>query len=158
MPRIRNIKPQFWLDEDLGEVSRDVRLLYIGLWNLCDDYGVFQWRPARIKVQLFPYDVDISSNEIATWLNELEGLKKINKFQNDHKNYGYIPGFPKHQDIKNPSKWRFAIPPESIITLVLPQPYPSSTPALPVGDRGVGNRFKVIGKKNTIKGVKIESD
>jgi len=154
MPRIRNIKPQFWLDEDLGQVPRDIRLLYIGLWNLCDDYGVFEWRPSRIKVQLFPYDVDISGKEIASWLDKLEEIKKISQFKNNDKNYGYIPGFPRHQDIKNPSKWRFAIPPETGNTPALLQPYPSSTPALPVGNRLKVIGYRSIGKKKREKPLK----
>ena len=34
MARIRTIKPQFWINEELGTIPRDARLLYIGLWNM----------------------------------------------------------------------------------------------------------------------------
>ena len=40
MARIRTIKPQFWDDLKIGRLSRDARLLYIGLWNFADDLGV----------------------------------------------------------------------------------------------------------------------
>lgn len=150
MPRIRNIKPQFWLDEDLGEVSRDVRLLYIGLWNLCDDFGVFEWRPGKIKAQLFPYDNDISGKEITVWLSDLALKGNAIRFEAKGKSYGFIPGFPCHQDIKNPSKWRFATPPEAISTPALPHDSPSPTPALPVGKeyRVIGKELEVVGKEN----------
>jgi len=61
MPRIRSIKPQFWLDEDLATICRDARFMFVGLWNIADDGGVFEWRPQKIKAQLFPYDDDITT-------------------------------------------------------------------------------------------------
>jgi len=139
MPRIRTIKPQFWIDEKLGELPRDARLLYIGLWNLSDDQGVFEWRPARIKAQLFPYDQDISGKDIGEWLDKLETAGKIKKFQFENKPFGCVIRFLVHQDIKNPSKWTFA-PIPSDCTPALPKPYPSKGVALPVGNRGVGGR------------------
>ena len=139
MPRIRTIKPQFWLDEALGKLPRDARLLYIGLWNLCDDYGVFEYRPPRIKVQLFPYDADISGNDIKKWLDLLTAAGNIIPFTSEGDDYGYIPSFLKHQLINNPSKWRFAEPPDDILrkitTPALPQSYRSPTPALPLRKR-----------------------
>jgi len=101
------IKPTFFLDEKLGMIARDARLLYIGLWNLSDDRGVFEWRPARIKIQLFPYDVDIGHREIENWLKMLESTGDVIYFQEEGIDFGYIPTFLKHQDIKNPSKWTF---------------------------------------------------
>jgi hypothetical protein len=122
MPRIRTIKPQFWLDENLGTIQREARLLYIGLWNLSDDQGVFEWRPARIKIQLFPYDIDISADNIESWLQMLVTSGDVIKFNTNGDIFGYIPTFLKHQDIVNPSKWKFA---EIPIELSKPLPIPS---------------------------------
>ena len=125
MPRIRTIKPQFWLDENLGDIPRDARLLYIGLWNLSDDTGVFKWRPLQIKAQIFPYDADIDSNDIENWLNFLVGTKDIKIIESNSKKYGRIKSFLEHQDIKNPSKWTYLE--GKCPTPVLPQSYRSST-------------------------------
>lgn len=116
MPRIRTIKPQFWLDEDLGSICRDARLLYIGLWNLADDTGVFEYRPARIKVQLFPYDNDVDVAKIKEWLQVLESVGNIGTFNINGKVFGYIYKFSKHQDIKNPSNWIYASPPPEMVS------------------------------------------
>ncbi len=135
MPRIRSIKPQFWLDEKLGKIPRDARLLYIGLWNLSDDQGVFEWRPERIKIQLFPYDTDVTNANLETWLTLLVDIGDVVKFQNGSDNFGYIPTFLKHQEIKNPSKWKFAEIPTGLInsTPALTQGGVSATPALTQG-------------------------
>jgi predicted nucleic acid-binding protein len=43
------IKPEFWDDEKLATVSRDARLLFVGLWSNSDDYGVVKGHPAWLK-------------------------------------------------------------------------------------------------------------
>jgi DnaD/phage-associated family protein len=119
MPRIRSIKPQFWLDEKLGNLPRDARLTYIGLWNLADDGGVFEWRPQKIRAQLFPYDLELKDKHIEEWLKLLEGTEDIIQFFNEEgKPFGYIASFLEHQDIKKPSGWRFAKPPKDILNHV----------------------------------------
>ena len=107
MPRIRAIKPQFWLDEELATVPIEARLLYIGLWNLADDSGVFEYRPGRIRVQLFPYDLNITNEMISNWLISLEKIGNIERFEDSHKDYALIKAFLKHQQIQHPSKFRF---------------------------------------------------
>ncbi len=125
MARIRTIKPQFWLNEELATVPRDTRLLFIGLWNLSDDRGVFEWKPGQIKVQLFPYDADLTKSDIEKHLEALVTIGDIVKFDEDNKSYGFVINFSKHQEIKNPSKWAFT---ETIPTL--PNDHPSPTPVL----------------------------
>src|SRR5690349_8386566 len=39
MPKIRAVKPEFWTDDEIVELSAFARLLYIGLWNLACDNG-----------------------------------------------------------------------------------------------------------------------
>ncbi len=57
MARIRSVKPEFWLDRRLARgVSRDARLLYIGLWNLSDEHGRVRGDARYLKGQLFAYD------------------------------------------------------------------------------------------------------
>jgi hypothetical protein len=134
MARIRTIKPQFWLDENLGSIKRDARLLYIGLWNLCDDRGVFEWRPAKIRVQIFPYDSDITNKTIEGLLDLLQQTKDVIKFAEKGHSFGYVPSFSEHQDIKNPSKWAYTETlPDTNTTPALPQPYPTNGEALPLG-------------------------
>ncbi len=152
MPRIRNIKPQFWIDENLGKISREARLLYIGLWNLSDDTGVFEWRPDRIRVQLFPYDTDINSSTIEQWLNSLQDTGDIIAFTYNNNQYGYIKSFKEHQVINKPSKYTFAPIPEHIIqedysssVVVVDEDYSSTTTPVTVGNRGEGNRLKGLG-------------
>jgi hypothetical protein len=68
MPKIRGIKPEFWTDEDVVELSIAARLLFIGLWNLACDNGHVPDKPKQIKMRILPADdvnVDKLLNELA---------------------------------------------------------------------------------------------
>ena len=56
MARIRSIKPEFWIDEKVVDLSLGARLLFVGLWNFADDQGYIDDKPRRIKMQVFPGD------------------------------------------------------------------------------------------------------
>lgn len=56
MSRIRAIKPEFFLDDELAELSPLTRLLFIGLWTLADCKGRLEDRPKRIRAQILPFD------------------------------------------------------------------------------------------------------
>ncbi len=100
MARKRVIDPEFWLDEDLAKLTPHARLLYIGLWNICDDnYATFPNRPEWIKIQIFPYE----SANILGLLAELSESGKIKPFTHDEKPYYFIKNFFKWQRIDKPS-------------------------------------------------------
>lgn len=56
MARARNIKPGFFANEVLAELPPLARLLFAGLWTVCDRAGRAEDRPKRIKVDVLPYD------------------------------------------------------------------------------------------------------
>src|SRR5690606_22686976 len=69
MARARNIKPAFFMNEDLVELPFQDRLLFIGLWTLADREGRLEDRPKRIKMEIFPADevnVDESLTRLAS--------------------------------------------------------------------------------------------
>ena len=112
MPRIRSVKPDFWSDEKLAKVSRESRLIFIALWNFCDDYGVTQGDPSYLRSQVFPYDHDVSVETFASWLLELEKYEFIVRMLHHGNQYYFLPNFLKHQKIDHPSNKRFPDPSE----------------------------------------------
>lgn len=92
--RARNIKPGFFENEELAQLPCEARLLYIGLWCIADRKGRFEWRPARIKVQIFPYD----NIEVECHLMSLHDMSLILQYKHNGRLYGYIPNFEKHQN------------------------------------------------------------
>jgi hypothetical protein len=100
MARIRTIKPEFWTDEQITSLPFEARLLYIGLWNLSDDYGKLEYRPQTIKFQIFPAD----NIDVRALLSALEKTKLIIIYDVDGDRYIKIPKFTKHQVISHPGK------------------------------------------------------
>lgn len=68
MARIRYIKPGFFQDEELCELSPWHRLCYAGLWGQADKAGRMAYRPRYLQVQIFPYDRDV---EIVPLIDDL---------------------------------------------------------------------------------------
>ncbi len=102
--RNRMLNPDFWIDEEVAKVSPHARLLYMGLWGICDDnYATLPDRPDWIKIQVFPYE-SVNTREL---LNELSGIGKIVKFSYDGKDYWWLKNFLKHQTINRPSKPKY---------------------------------------------------
>jgi len=92
--RARNIKPGFFKNEELSEMSTDVRLLFIGLWCLADREGRIEDRPKRIKAELFPFD----SFDVDPMLNQLQSKGLIIRYEIENKKYLSVVNFVKHQD------------------------------------------------------------
>jgi hypothetical protein len=97
MARIRQIKPEFYLDDELAQCSRDARLLFPGLWMLADRAGRLENRPAKIKAQVFPYENDLDASKIAQLLGELEQHRFIFIYEVEDRSYIQIRTFEKHQ-------------------------------------------------------------
>lgn len=91
--RARNIKPAFFKNEDLAGCSMAARLLAIGLWTLADREGKMEYRPLRIKAEIFPYD----NVEIVALLDELARSKHIIVYSLGTSKYIQVPNFLKHQ-------------------------------------------------------------
>lgn len=90
--RSRNIKPGFFQNEVLPELSAHTRLLFIGLWCLCDWEGRMELRPKRILMSIFPYEQHLDINQM---LLELHNTGFITIY-GDGK-YLQVNNFSKHQ-------------------------------------------------------------
>lgn len=93
MARARNIKPGFFTNDSLGELDPLVRLLFIGLWTICDREGRVEDRPKKIKAELFPYD-DCSIDKM---LDELTAEGFISRYEAQGKRCIEVVNWHKHQ-------------------------------------------------------------
>lgn len=112
--RIRQIKPEFWKDEDLAELPRELRLFYVGLWSLADRAGILEDRPRWIKAELFPYDFDLSPEDLDSYLDTLAQHPKafIIRYEVGGKGYIAIPKMPGHQHFHKDERPRnYPLPP-----------------------------------------------
>lgn len=111
MARIRTIKPSFWSDEAVSDLSRDARLVLIGLISSADDEGRFLASLSAISGYLFPHD-DISPTKLRRWLDEIEGTGIVRFYSVNRREYGCFPNWKKHQRISKPQKSALPDPPQ----------------------------------------------
>lgn len=102
MARIRSIKPEFWSSEQVMECSPIARLLFVGLWNFCDDAGNHVNSERTIKAQVFPGD-DITSSDVRRMLDELSSNGLIAIYMHEGKEFLHVTGWTKHQRIDRPT-------------------------------------------------------
>lgn len=104
MSRIRSIKPEFWDDADLAEdLTREQRLLYIGLWNLCFDNWTMEYDARQVKKALFGYDADVTPEIVDAWVCHIAETGRIQFFTFEGKTCLYLPKCHEHQRINRPS-------------------------------------------------------
>lgn len=113
MARTRNLKPAFFKNEDLAECDPVVRLLFAGLWTLADREGRLEYRPKRIRAELFPYD----AFDVAGMLDQLAARGFIRPYEVDGQKYLEIPTFLTHQH-PHPSEKTSCPPPSEVATAV----------------------------------------
>jgi hypothetical protein len=140
MPRARNVKPGFFANEKLAELDAWGRLLFIGLWTLADRAGRIEYRPARIKAQLFPFDaVDVAAHVDAlamrgfVTLYDVQGVALLQvdafeKHQNPHHRepQSTLPAPPKAKGNRPRARPRLALV------------HPGAGPGLDLGQPGAG--------------------
>ena len=93
MPRIRTIKPDLFLHEELAELNPIARLAFIGLFCCVDREGRAADRPKRLKAQILPYD-DLDFSQV---LDELAAAGFIDRYEVDGVKLIAIPRFLVHQ-------------------------------------------------------------
>ena len=127
MPRIRTIKPEFWTDGDIVDMSFAARLLFIGSWNfaICDRGHVAD-DPKRLKMQVLPGDA-VDASEL---LDEILAHGRMERLTApDGRTYLLIKRFTDHQKIEK--RWNPRCPACDAFGLNgtsenLPQPLPTS--------------------------------
>lgn len=94
MSRSRNIKPGFFKNEVLAELTPWARLTFIGLWTLADREGRLEDRPKRIKAELFPFD-DVDVDQV---LGDLATHGFIERYDSHGASTIQVINFGRHQN------------------------------------------------------------
>ena len=108
MARIRTIKPEFFLDDELAELPMVARMLFVGLWTIADCEGRMEDRPKRIKAQILPFD----DCDVDGALQSLNDAGFIQRYEADGGKYIVVTNFRKHQRLSGiEAQSRSVIPP-----------------------------------------------
>ena len=101
MARIRSLKPSIWTDERFIGLSRDARLLCIGMISHADDQGRLLATAVKLAGDIFPAD-DLRPGVVRDWRREIEGVGLIEVYAVNGIEYAQFPRWGRHQRISRP--------------------------------------------------------
>jgi len=95
--RIRQVKPEFWKDARVAELSEGARLFYIGTWQLCDDAGWMRWDVPNIAAELYPFEGRSSRERRVK--RHAESLAALGRLHFHDCGHAQVPKMPTHQHL-----------------------------------------------------------
>jgi hypothetical protein len=148
MPRIRNVRPEFFANEDLfgPGVPLELALTFAGMWQLADKEGKLEDKPIRIKGHVWRYRPDIDIDEILTKLAEVmdhDGSPGfIIRYSVGGHRFIKIKNFNKHQALSSSEKGSISSIPNP------PSDRQESEPNPPKGRKKSERKQTGVGKKS----------
>lgn len=109
--RRRMIDPLIWDDLDIGSLSRDARLLFIGCFSLADDFGNILAESRYLQKKLFGYDTDVSTEQVSQWLGEVGRLRSTMLYAVNGQNYLHFNNWTMHQKLDSRYTPKASCPP-----------------------------------------------
>jgi len=106
MARIRTIKPEFWTDSKVVQLSPIARLLFIGCWNFADDYGALAADPLQLKLRVLPAE----QCDPQQLVDELLDAGLLRPTTNGQDTFWIVAGWEKHQKVDRRSTSTFGDP------------------------------------------------
>jgi hypothetical protein len=110
--RIRSVKPSIWGDDKFSDLSRDARLLLLGIISNADDKGRFIATPASLAGAIFPHD-DLNLRDIKRWRDEVAATGIVLLYEVKGRCYGRLRRWERHQRIDKPQPSTLPPPPET---------------------------------------------
>ncbi|MFK0376509.1 hypothetical protein [Pandoraea sp. NPDC090278] len=83
------------------DVSRDARILFIGMWNFCDDAGIHSANEKRLKAEVFPAD-DLTTADVRRMVDELLRVGLLAEYEVAGQRFWIVTGW-HHQKIDQPT-------------------------------------------------------
>ncbi|MEV8224289.1 hypothetical protein AB0P16_17830, partial [Dietzia maris] len=173
--RIRSIKPEFWRDEGVVNLSLSARLTFIGLWSYVDDNGVGDARVSSVIGDLYADDMSRDPTETLQRasgdIRELCDAGMIVRYTdpgNARRELLYVVNWSKHQVVNKPSKGHsYPLPPAKTLTSRRRSggtPETLRTASVPeqgsrgAGEHGAGERTRPAGGTTTTDDTGIETE
>lgn len=141
MSRIRSVHPGLWTDEAFVTLTPVARLFFIGLWNECDDRGIFQWSPLQLKMRILP----LEGAQPEKLLMELVEAGFVLSYMIGGKQFGAVKNFTKYQHPKKP-RYIYLVT-DDVAHFVsdgeaVPNEFPTGGEVVPIGEEGRGGEGK----------------
>lgn len=110
MARIRSLKPTIWTDSGFINLSRDARLLLIGMISHADDDGRLVGSASALIGSVFPHD-DVTPKQVEKWRDEIAASGIAVVYTSGRGTYVALPNWRKHQRIQKSMQSTLPEPP-----------------------------------------------
>jgi hypothetical protein len=110
-PRIRSIKPELWKNEEVGALSLEARLTFIGLITMADDAGRIRLTATSILGHVFPFNDEITAARLRKWIGEIKHQGLCEVYEAEGRTYLWLTGWQHNQKITRPSPSNHPCPP-----------------------------------------------
>jgi len=142
------ITSEIFFNEKVGSLPAGGRLLFIGIFSNADDDGRLKASPKFLKARIFPYDDDISSDDVQSWRDQCRDIGLIRVYSKDGKEYLDVPGWLEHQSIRKDRYKESTIPAYDNQRAPIEQPLGehSETKEQPDGNQATTTGLRSIGE------------
>ncbi len=107
MARSRLIKPGFFENPGLAQVSPRARLGFIATWQMADRLGVFEWDIMKLRKYAFGYE-DVTIKDVEKFLDELLEKDFLKYSIYNENSYGLVINLTKHQIFHHQEKSKYS--------------------------------------------------
>ena len=120
MARQRFIWPSIWEDLDVASLSRDERLLFIGLFSLADDQGRIEADPRYLKGNIFRYDEDLTVEQVRAMRDRIATVlhRSVQLYTVDGRDYIQLKRWRRYQRPQYPKPSNLPPPPDEDSTQI----------------------------------------
>ena len=112
MARYRTVKPEFWSNDQVLDLSIPARLAFIGMWNFCDDTGRHKASPKALRAEVFPGDDNMSVGAVHDLVVEMMEAGLVDEYQDAAGAYVWQVTGWHHQKIDRPGPAKYGEKPE----------------------------------------------
>ncbi len=109
MARIRHIRPEFWWDATIDDLTDDEALAFIALWNMVDDEGRHKHNPRELAMKCPRTSL---KGNWAKYLKTFGKHRLIIKYDVNGCDYFYVRTWHRHQRINRPTLSSIPNPPD----------------------------------------------
>ena len=156
MAHTRKISSDFWTWEAVIDCAAMTRLLFLGLWNFADSFGVQPLRPRTIRLQVFPGD-PLDDAAVRAMIEELVARKLVYVYEAEGQEYLAVVDWAQHHRIGKRARRRWPadpalpvppepLPPEPVVEAVPAAPPAAESPEAPAVSPQVALWRKSIGR------------
>lgn len=102
MPKPRSIDQSFWDDPDIATLTRNERLLLIGMITSCaDDEGRLLADAGYLRKRVFGYDDDVSRQDVQEWRDNIDRkCRNVKLYEVAGQWYACFVNWTKHQNMR----------------------------------------------------------